>query len=212
MNWVLAVLILFIGVEIFFIFWSKHQQSQLSDQAMKLMIEGKYDELAALADSKEMKRYFPPFNCLYLKLNAAMMKKDLNQVEQIKEQMDRLKLSDGQAFSYASQLFQFDIQMELEKPAAQDLDRIDKLKGREELKEYAHRAYRIVFMKKTDDLEALEKEVQTLPDTQKAYDELLLSYCYRNKGDAAKAQEYMELYQRHLVASVTGAQKEKAAS
>jgi|GEM_PF-5734707 len=191
-TWIAAIVVITI-ISVLSAFYVKQEQEKISDQLTKMLLNKQYAEFDKMVESSKVKRYIEPFNLDFLKLNAAMM---LDNAQQVHHQFDYIlskSLTEKQLYSVCIRTMDWCIANDDKKYCGKCLNQINRLKGYEKTKELTAVIYRVVIEQKSTDLNDLLNKADQLPNQQRVIYEYLISMIYEQLGNKEASKKYCEL-------------------
>ena len=193
MSWVTITLIILTLVVIFGPVAIKNIYSK---KLTTLLMNRDFDGFDALVDKKIVTWSINPFNIDYMKLNKALMKNDPKEIDEAFKVFDSRKLNDKQKEAVYYNGFYYYMAQEnkpLTTKYVKELLKMEKLP--EEAKEDIRVSYDININGSYNLLDDTLKKLKDEKDPQLITKyELMIAKMYANKGDDAKAKEYMDRF------------------
>lgn len=193
MSWVTITLIVLTLVVIFGPVVIKNIYSK---KLTTLLMNRDFDGFDALVDKKIVTWSINPFNIDYMKLNKALMKNDPKEIDEAFKVFDSRKLNDKQKEAVYYNGFYYYMAQEnkpLTTKYVKELLKMEKLP--EEAKEDIRVSYDININGSYNLLDDTLKKLKDEKDPQLITKyELMIAKMYANKGDDAKAKEYMDRF------------------
>ncbi len=193
MSWVTITLIILTLVVIFGPVAIKNIYSK---KLTTLLMNRDFDGFDALVDKKIVTWSINPFNIDYMKLNKALMKNDPKEIDEVFKVFDSRKLNDKQKEAVYYNGFYYYMAQEnkpLTTKYVKELLKMEKLP--EEAKEDIRVSYDININGSYNLLDDTLKKLKDEKDPQLITKyELMIAKMYANKGDDAKAKEYMDRF------------------
>lgn len=194
MNWMIALIILMVLVELGLTIYRRGNVAKLSNQATRLMLEGKFQELNDYVDSKPFARNFPLYNRLFLKLNAAMLQDSRPKVVEIMREMEQIKMVQKQKAAYYSLLIQYFMIHNAKNETRKYIDLLAQLPKQEARVAMVERSYKIIYENDNSFKEELEQELKDHPQKTQLNAYLLIQI-YQRLNDQEKVQYYTNMIQ-----------------
>lgn len=196
----IVFLVVFIG-SIVFDSYMRKKRNAYADHIVKLVASGKFDEFDKEINSDEAKKNIPPANIDILKFNVALICNKQDEVIKIFDSFNNKRLSNDAKLTIYSRALGYFISINDIERCKVCYEKIMALPKNEQTKASVQRVYDIMVEKKTNYLNELLKEVESLEDSQKYLDEFLISEIYTNLNDVENANKYAELAKDHLMAN-----------
>ena len=193
----IVMIVVFVG-SLLFDNYLKKKRDQYTSHLVKLVTDGNFEEFDKEINSDEAKKNIPPANIDILKFNVAIMRNKQNDVQEIFDSFETKRLSnDAKLTIYTRALGYFTTTSDVTR-CKKCYDIIMALPKNEQTKTSVQRVYEIMVEKKTDKLNELLDEVNTITGMPKCIDEFLISEIYTNMKDDVNAKKYSELAKEHL--------------
>lgn len=184
--------------------------SLIYTEVQKRLVFAKYERLFGQGDfegcvrllARPLVRFsFPRYNLLYMRLNAQMCLQDDDESRRIIEEMLGLRASDEQRLVLLLRAFNFFVEQQDYARAKELLGELRQKAAPEQLAE-CERTYAIFAEKSSAYIKEMEAELREAGSADRTKLLYLLSVQYENKGDARRANEYLERVQDVFEASV----------
>ena len=200
MDWQLIGIIL-VALCVISLVYTEVQKRLVFSRYERLFERGDFEGCLRLLDGPLVRLIYPRYNLLYMRLNAQMCLQDDDESRRIIEEMLGLRASDEQRLVLLLRAFNFFVEQ-------QDYARAKELLG--ELRQKAapeqpaecERTYAIFAEKSSAYIKEMEAELREAGSADRTKLLYLLSVQYENKGDARRANEYLERVQDVFEASV----------
>ena len=171
--------------------YTEVQKRLIFSRYEKLFEKGDFEGCLRVLDGPVARVVYPRYNQLYMRLNAQMCLSDAEAARATIDEMLALGSSDKQRLVLLLRAFNFFVEQE-------DYDRAGELLG--ELREKAspeqlagcERTYAIFAEKSSAYIDQMEAELKDATGPERTTLLYLLSVQYENKGDAQRANAYLE--------------------
>ena len=183
---VALVIVLSIGVNI--------KKRNLFQKLQSLLAHEQYDELFQLLDAPLTRLLYPEYNLSYFKLNAYLVKEDIQAANKLLEELLSRKLSKRQRYDLVIKGFNIYLSQENRKRAQELLEEIESWQD-EQMNTIQHdcrRTYDIVILDSSNYIDEMEQELEGAQGMARGRIEYFLALQYENRGDHAKHDEYLE--------------------
>ena len=157
----------------------------------KLFERGDFEGCIRLLDGPVAKIIYPRYNQLYMRLNAQMCLADADASRRTIEEMLELRSSDKQRLVLLLRAFNFFVEQEDYGRAGELLEELREKASPEQLAG-CERTYAIFAEKSSAYVGEMEAELKDATGPERTTLLYLLSVQYENKGDAKRANEYLE--------------------
>ena len=186
-----AVVIICIAVSVFFSIKKRTTFKHLQ----QLMAAKQWDEFDRLLDAKLTSMLYPRYNRDYLRLNSYLLREDHERADEMPK-MQRVDL--------VIKAFNYYVGQEERKKSKELLHEIKGFEGGQ-AETVAHECqlmYDTMILKRHNDIPELERMLKEAGDdpVKRCRLEYLLALQYKNKGDEAKFQEFLEKSGQHSMA------------
>ena len=181
-----AIVVIFIAD----VLWNLYQNKKRNDLLKKLdgfLANRDYASFDELVESKEARRYFPLFNINFMKLNEAMFKEDMEEIDKAFSSFD-VPMNKAQKEALYRKGFYYYLGIEDKEKTTEYYDLLRQL-GVKDLKTL-DMMYDIYIEKGYRYLDEVNETIKDLSEEKQMPFYALLSDMYRNKGDNEKADEY----------------------
>lgn len=170
MNVLLVVVVLacFIGASIY-----RNQKKKrvelVENKLVELLSKGKYEEFDIELKDAVVNNQISTFHENYLKLNRYILEDRSQNVDYIVNYFATASLNETQKATVFSKAMTYYVYKDNHQMSALCYKQIQSLKNNKNLKETAGIAYRVLVEKKKDDLEFIEKKIQTTSGEEKDF-------------------------------------------
>ena len=160
---------------------------------------GNHDEFSLILQKRLTKFLFPAAYLDSLRLNEAMMRNDVNEIDRILEKMNKIKLSKKDKEKIYTQAYNYYLSVKSYKKCGIWHDKIKELKNDRIINEI-DKSYNIYVEKGYKYLDEMLEELEDIEPENRGVNEFLISLMYKNKNDKANALKYEKLSKEHLKA------------
>lgn len=180
-------------------------------------------KLAALYERGEMGEYlhtlemplvrlvFPAWNRAFMRMNALMVEEDRSALDKLIPEMLCMGQSPKQRRELIGRAFNYYVEQGNEvgaKPLLEEIERVEP----SEVSKQARMTYEIYLEKSFAYIDAMETRLSEVSGVNRGFTELLLAIQYENKGDARRAEQYIEKSCREIEGAVACPSPEEALS
>lgn len=171
--------------------YTEVQKRLIFSRYEKLFERGDFEGCIRLLDGPVAKIIYPRYNQLYMRLNAQMCLADADASRRTIEEMLELRSSDKQRLVLLLRAFNFFVEQEDYGRAGELLEELREKASPEQLAG-CERTYAIFAEKSSAYVGEMEAELKDATGPECTTLLYLLSVQYENKGDAKRANEYLE--------------------
>lgn len=171
--------------------YTEVQKRLIFSRYEKLFERGDFEGCIRLLDGPVAKIIYPRYNQLYMRLNAQMCLADAGASRRTIEEMLELRSSDKQRLVLLLRAFNFFVEQEDYERAGELLEELREKASPEQLAG-CERTYAIFAEKSSAYVGEMEAELKDATGPERTTLLYLLSVQYENKGDAKRANEYLE--------------------
>lgn len=200
MDWQLIGIIL-VALCVISLVYTEVQKRLVFSRYERLFERGDFEGCLRLLDGPLVRLIYPRYNLLYMRLNAQMCLQDDDESRRIIEEMLGLRASDEQRLVLLLRAFNFFVEQQDYARAKELLEELRQKATPEQLAE-CERTYAIFAEKSSAYIKEMEAELREAGSADRTKLLYLLSVQYENKGDARRANEYLERVQDVFEASV----------
>lgn len=197
MNDALKLTIIAIGFSLVFTIITKILTTKLEKQLVSLIINKDYDGFDKLIDSIKTKYLLRPFNIDFMKLNVALLKLDIDQIDAMFNYFEEVRLNKTQKEAVSIKGFYYYLSIENYGKVKKYYNYIKQLKNDESSYEF-DRIYDVYVKNGCEYLQETLKELETANELVKPVLEAMISKMYENKNEDKLAQEYADKAKKHL--------------
>ena len=200
MDWQLIGIIL-VALCVISLVYTEVQKRLVFSRYERLFERGDFEGCLRLLDGPLVRLIYPRYNLLYMRLNAQMCLQDDDESRRIIDEMLGLRASDEQRLVLLLRAFNFFVEQQDYARAKELLEELRQKAAPEQLAE-CERTYAIFAEKSSAYIKEMEAELREAGSADRTKLLYLLSVQYENKGDARRANEYLERVQDVFEASV----------
>ena len=200
MDWQLIGIIL-VALCVISLVYTEVQKRLVFSRYERLFERGDFEGCLRLLDGPLVRLIYPRYNLLYMRLNAQMCLQDDDESRRIIDEMLGLRASDEQRLVLLLRAFNFFVEQQDYARAKELLEELRQKAAPEQLAE-CERTYAIFAEKSSAYIKEMEAELREAGSADRTKLLYLLSLQYENKGDARRANEYLERVQDVFEASV----------
>ncbi|OUO47317.1 hypothetical protein B5F79_05140 [Olsenella sp. An285] len=193
MDWQLIGIIL-VALCVISLVYTEVQKRLVFSRYERLFERGDFEGCLRLLDGPLVRLIYPRYNLLYMRLNAQMCLQDDDESRRIIEEMLGLHASDEQRLVLLLRAFNFFVEQQDYARAKELLGELRQKAAPEQLAE-CERTYAIFAEKSSAYIKEMEAELREAGSADRTKLLYLLSVQYENKGDARRANEYLERVQ-----------------
>ena len=197
MNDALKLTIIAIGFSFVFTIVTRVLTVKLEKELINLIITKDYDGFYKLIDSKKTKYLLRPFNIDFMKLNVALLKSDVEQIETMFNHFEKVRLNKVQKEAVYIKGFYYYLSIENYDKVKKYYGYIKQLINDESIYEF-DRIYDVYIKNGCEYLQDTIKELETANELVKPVLEAMISKMYENKGDSKLSQEYADKAKKHM--------------
>lgn len=182
-------------VVIMVVFWiaSAILKRSTFNKMQRLLMEGNFDELYALLDSKLTVVLFPEYNRTYLKLNAKIMEGDDAGARAIFDDLLSRHLTKKLRRDIVLKAFSYYLDHKDGKRSRALLEEIEGWDSDQDaIKQHSRRTFDIVIKKSSAYIADMEAELEGATGVRRGQLLFFLALQYENAGDKKKADEYYD--------------------
>ena len=189
------VVVIAIGVAVALVVLKKK-----TSQNIVIAIEkGDHNEFVSILNSKLTKFLFPAAYLDSLRLNEAMIRNDVNEIDRLLEKFAKIKLSEKDKEKIYTQAYNYYLSVKSYKKCGIWHDKIKELKNDRLINEI-DKSYNIYVEKGYKYLDEMLDELENMEENSRGVNEFLISLMYKNKGDKQNAAKYEKLSKEHIKA------------
>lgn len=198
MNWQVVGIVIVMVCVVSFIYTEIEKRMTFS-RYESLFSRGDFEGCLRLLDRRVVRLVYPKYNRLFMRLNAQMCLDDADESRRIIDEMLGLMSTEEQRCVLLLRAFNFFVEQEDYARAKELLEELRKTKDvpAEQLAE-CERTYAIFAEKSSAYVREMEERLRSAKDAERATLLYLLSVQYENRGDAKRANEYLERAQDQL--------------
>lgn len=171
--------------------YTEVQKRLIFSRYEKLFEKGDFEGCLRVLDGPVVKIVYPRYNQLYMRLNAQMCLADADASRRTIDEMLELSSSDKQRLVLLLRAFNFFVEQEDYERAGELLEELREKASPEQLAG-CERTYAIFAEKSAAYVGEMEAELKDATGPERTTLLYLLSVQYENKGDAKRANEYLE--------------------
>lgn len=171
--------------------YTEVQKRLIFSRYEKLFEKGDFEGCLRVLDGPVAKIVYPRYNQLYMRLNAQMCLADADASRRTIDEMLELSSSDKQRLVLLLRAFNFFVEQEDYERAGELLEELREKASPEQLAG-CERTYAIFAEKSAAYVDQMEAELKDATGPERTTLLYLLSVQYENKGDAKRANEYLE--------------------
>ncbi len=171
--------------------YTEVQKRLIFSRYEKLFEKGDFEGCLRVLDGPVAKIVYPRYNQLYMRLNAQMCLADADASRRTIDEMLELSSSDKQRLVLLLRAFNFFVEQEDYERAGELLEELREKASPEQLAG-CERTYAIFAEKSSAYVGEMEAELKDATGPERTTLLYLLSVQYENKGDAKRANEYLE--------------------
>lgn len=174
-------------------------KKNISHKIILAVENGDHNEFNSILKKKLTKFLFPAAYLDSLRLNEAMMRNDVNEIDRILEKMNKIKLSEKDKEKIYTQAYNYYLSVKSYKKCGIWHDKIKELKNDRIINEI-DKSYNIYVEKGYKYLDEMLEELEDIEPENRGVNEFLISLMYKNKNDKANASKFEKLSKEHLKA------------
>ncbi len=156
-----------------------------------------HKQFEALLETKLTNFLFPAMYLDSLRLNEAMIRNDVNDIDKILDRLSRARLSENDKEKIYVQAYNYYLSTKSYKKCGIWYEKIQTLKNDRLVSEIS-KSYDIYVEKGYKYLDEMLEELNDIEPSNRGVNEFLISLMYKNKGDKENGQKYEKLSQQHL--------------
>ncbi len=160
---------------------------------------GNHDLFVSIIEDKKTKFLYPAAYLDSLRLNEAMIRNDVNEIDRLLEKLNKVKLSEKDKEKIYSQAYNYYLSVKSYKKCGIWHDKIKELKNDRLINE-VDKSYNIYVEKGYKYLDDMLAELENMEENSRGVNEFLISLMYKNKNDKVNAAKYEKLSKEHLKA------------
>lgn len=187
------LVILIVLLSLVFDYLTKRQKKKLTGHLISLLMAKKFSEFDQLIKSARVKKWLPQYNLLFLNFNSFVLRGWTNKANQIFDQMQHFRLSSRQSLDFYGQALNYYIKQHDNNRSEKCDQKIKKIKGYKQEKNYLHSLYRILVKNEIGDEATIKQRLQLDDKQTKVTDYYLLAHISEVKKDFAQAKKYNQL-------------------
>lgn len=200
MDWQLVGIVLVVLCVVSLVY-TEVQKRLVFSHYEKLFERGDFEGCLRVLDRPLVRLVYPRYNLLYMRLNAQMCLQNDDESRRIIDEMLGLRMSDQQRLVLLLRAFNFFVEQQDYPRAKELLEELRQKANPEQLAE-CERTYAIFAEKSSAYIKEMEAELREAKAADRTKLIYLLSVQYENKGDAKRANEYLERVQEVFEASI----------
>ncbi len=172
-------------------------KKNISHKIVLAVESGNHELFNAILEKKITKFLFPAAYLDSLRLNEAMMRNDVNEIDRLLDKLNKIKLSEKDKEKIYSQAYNYYLSVKSYKKCAIWHDKIKELKNDRLIAEI-DKSYNIYVEKGYKYLDEMLEELDNMEPANRGVNEFLISLMYKNKKDNVNAAKYEKLSREHL--------------
>lgn len=169
-------------------FLKNKKRDETLNQLLNYINKGDFEKFDQLIDSNIVKFSFPVYNIFFLKMNAALLKGDKEEIEKSFQPFDRLKMNQAQKEAVYEKAFYYYLGIEDKDRCKEYYDRLMELPNKD--KTMISCFYDTYILKGSSYLDQILKLAESADENQKMAYYPLIAEMYHNQKDEKKAKEY----------------------
>ncbi len=174
-------------------------KKNISHKIVMAVESGNHDDFNLILDKKITKFLFPAAYLDSLRLNEAMIRNDVNEIDRLLEKLNKIKLSEKDKEKIYTQAYNYYLSVKSYKKCGIWHDKIMELKNDRLINEI-DKSYNIYVEKGYKYLDEMLSELEYMEENNRGINEFLISLMYKNKGDKQNAAKYDKLSREHIAA------------
>ncbi len=174
-------------------------KKNISHKIVMAVESGNHDDFNLILDKKITKFLFPAAYLDSLRLNEAMIRNDVNEIDRLLEKLNKIKLSEKDKEKIYTQAYNYYLSVKSYKKCGIWHDKIMELKNDRLINEI-DKSYNIYVEKGYKYLDEMLSELEYMEENNRGINEFLISLMYKNKGDKQNAAKYEKLSREHIAA------------
>ena len=183
----IAILVVIFAADIAWNFFQNRQRDKMLRKLDDCLARKDFASFDELIDSKQARRSFPAYNIAFMKLNEAMYKEDMKEIEKAFDGFT-MPMNDAQKEALYKRGFYYYLGIEDKEKTGFYFDRLKEIKVKDI--QTLDMMYDIYIAKGYRYLDEVNDKIRDLSEEDQMPFFALLSDMYRNKGDEEKADEY----------------------
>lgn len=183
----IAIIVVIFAADIGWQLYQNWKRDELLKRLDAYLGNKDYAAFDELIDSKEVRRYFPAFNTAFMKLNEAMYKEDMKQIEKAFDSFD-MPMNKAQKEALYKKGFYYYLSIEDKDRTRDYYEHLKELKVSDQ--QSLDMMYDTYILKGYRYLDQIIDHIKDLSEEKQMPFFALLSDMYRNKGENEKADEY----------------------
>lgn len=156
-----------------------------------------HDEFDAILKKKSTEFLFPAAYRDSLRLNEAMIRNDVNEIDRLLEKFSKIKISEADKEKIYTQAYNYYLSVKSYKKCGIWKDKVHELKNDQIVNEI-DKSYDIYVAKGYKYLDEMIEELEYIEPVNRGVNEFLISLMYKNKNDKENALKYEKLSKEHL--------------
>ncbi len=172
-------------------------KKNISHKIVLAVESGNHELFNAILEKKITKFLFPAAYLDSLRLNEAMMRNDVNEIDRLLDKLNKIKLSEKDKEKIYSQAYNYYLSVKSYKKCTIWHDKIKELKNDRLIAEI-DKSYNIYVEKGYKYLDEMLEELDNMEPANRGVNEFLISLMYKNKKDNVNAAKYEKLSREHL--------------
>ena len=183
----IAIIVVIFAADILWQLYQNWKRDELLKRLDTYLGNKDYASFDELIDSKEVRRYFPAFNTAFMKLNEAMYKEDMKQIETAFDSF-KMPMNKAQKEALYKKGFYYYLSIEDKEKTAYYYELLKELGVKDQ--QSLDMMYDTYILKGYRYLDQITEHIKDFSEEKQMPFFALLSDMYRNKGDNKKADEY----------------------
>ena len=172
-------------------------KKKISQEIIIAIESGDNKKFNSLLEKKITKFVFPAAYLDSLRLNEAMIRNDVNEIDKLLEKLQKVKLSETDKEKIYTQAYNYYLSVKSYKKCGIWHDKIHELKNDRIINEI-DKSYDIYVEKGYKYLDEMLDELEYIDPQNRGVNEFLISLMYKNKNDKENAAKYEKLSREHL--------------
>ncbi len=172
-------------------------KKNISHKIVLAVESGNHELFNAILEKKITKFLFPAAYLDSLRLNEAMMRNDVNEIDRLLDKLNKIKLSEKDKEKIYSQAYNYYLSVKSYKKCTIWHDKIKELKNDRLIAEI-DKSYNIYVEKGYKYLDEMLEELDNMEPANRGVNEFLISLMYKNKKDNVNTAKYEKLSREHL--------------
>lgn len=174
-------------------------KKNISHKIVMAVESGNHNDFNLILEKKITKFLFPAAYLDSLRLNEAMIRNDVNEIDRLLEKLNKIKLSEKDKEKIYTQAYNYYLSVKSYKKCGIWHDKIMGLKNDCLINEI-DKSYNIYVEKGYKYLDEMLSELEYMEENNRGINEFLISLMYKNKGDKENAAKYEKLSREHIAA------------